>query len=67
MGSVLHWIEHPDYRHPLALEQATEQYAVLLAAYRSALQRRAVALPEASPAPVIEPLRNALSTAEAGD
>ena len=66
VGSVLHWIEHPDYRHPLALEQATEQYAVLLAAYRSALQRRPVTLPEAAQAPVIEPLRTALRTAEAG-
>ena len=60
VGSVLHWIEHPDYRHPLALEQATEQYAVLLAAYRSALQRRAVTLPEATHEPVIEELRDAL-------
>ncbi len=67
VGSVLHWIEQPDYRHPLALERATEQYAVLLAAYRSALQRRSVTLPEASPAPVIEPLHNVLRAAEAGD
>ena len=67
VGSVLDWIEHPDYRHPLALERAAEQYAVLLAAYRSALQRRPVQLPEATQAPVIEPLRNALGAAAAGD
>lgn len=67
VGSVLHWIEQPDYRHPLALERATEQYTVLLAAYRSALQRRAVTLSEASPVPVIEALRDALGGAANGD
>ena len=60
VGSVLDWIEHPERQHPLALERATEQYAVLLAAYRSALQRRPLALPEATQPPVIEALRRAL-------
>ena len=67
VGSVLDWIERPERPHPLALEQAAEQYAVLLAAYRSALRRRRLALPEAAQPPVIEPLRSALSAAESAD
>ncbi len=64
VDSVLDWIERPERGHPLALERAAEEYAVLLAAYRCRLrQRGAVALPEATPEPVIEPLRRALGAA----
>ena len=67
VGSVLDWIERPERGHPLALEHAAEQYAVLLAAYRSALQRRPLPLPEPAPEPVIEPLRRALGGAARPD
>ena len=47
--------------HPLALAEATAQYAVLLAAYRSATERRPLALPAGNDAaPVIDALRTAL-------
>lgn len=67
VGSVLDWIEHPERGHPLALERAAEQYAVLLAAYRSALRRRPLPLPEPAPEPVIAPLRRALAGAARAD
>ena len=48
--------------HPLRLAEATAQYAVLLAAYRSATERRPLALPAGNhAAPVIDALRTALS------
>ena len=50
--------------HPLALARATEQYAVLLAAYRSAIAHRPLALPGADQSPVIDALRAALGAAE---
>ena len=63
VGSVLDWIEHPAGGHPLALEHACEQYAVLLAAYRSALRGLPQPLPDPAREPVIEPLRRALAGA----
>ena len=47
--------------HPLALAEATAQYAVLLAAYRSATERRPLALPGDDESPAIDALRAALS------
>ena len=50
--------------HPLALAEATAQYAVLLAAYRSAAERRPLALPhDYDESPAIDALRAALSPA----
>ena len=51
--------------HPLALAEATAQYAVLLAAYRSAIERRPLAQTSTDEAPVIDALRAALSPAAA--
>lgn len=51
--------------HPLALAEATAQYAVLLAAYRSAVERRPLALPADDESPAIDALRAALSPAAA--
>ena len=51
--------------HPLALAKATAQYAVLLAAYRSAIERRPLALPADDESPAIDALRAALSPAAA--
>ena len=50
--------------HPLALARATEQYAVLIAAYRSAIAHRPLALPGADQSPVIDALRAALGAAQ---
>ena len=49
--------------HPQALAEATAQYAVLLAAYRSATERRPLALPADDESPAIDALRAALSPA----
>ena len=59
--------EHDGNRstHPLALAEATAHYAVLLAAYRSAIERRPLALPAADESPAIDALRAALSPAAA--
>ena len=52
--------------HPLSLAEATAQYAVLLAAYRSAAERRPLALPDDyDESPSIDALRAALSPAAA--
>ena len=51
--------------HPLALAKAAAQYAVLLAAYRSAIERRSLALPADDESPAIDALRAALSPAAA--
>lgn len=61
VDSVLDWIEGSDRHHPLALASATEQYALLLAAYRSAIRRRPVALRYEDRSPVIDALRAALA------
>ena len=50
--------------HPLALARATDQYAVLLAAYRSAIAHRPLAVPGADQSPVIDALRAALGAAQ---
>ena len=60
IDSVLDWIEGGEGQHPLALERATDEYALLLAAYRSALQHRLHTLPQPAHPPVIEALRQAL-------
>ena len=49
--------------HPLALAEASAQYAVLLAGYRSATERRPLALSHDDESPAIDALRAALSPA----
>lgn len=63
IDSIPEWIEHPERGHPLALQRAVAEYAVLLDAYRCALRQRrsGPAPPEGAQAPVIEPLRSALA------